>query len=90
MSTAGLLVAGETIVGASSAVARRSERTQLEHSALNNAAFREAYLESEIERFRLLPVTLAGYGDIVDVMGGALRLVPGTNGACFEVELCRP
>ncbi|KMS51939.1 hypothetical protein V474_02520 [Novosphingobium barchaimii LL02] len=71
LCVAALLALGGAIVWGSGVIAARSERSRLEQNALNAAALREAYLESEIERFRLLPVTLADDSDIVAGLAGS-------------------
>ncbi len=69
---------GGAVVWIAGGMAASSERTRLERNAAAAAVLREAYLESEIERFRLLPVALSDDSDIVAGLAGsqaALRQV---------------
>ncbi|GFE75398.1 two-component sensor histidine kinase [Novosphingobium sp. TCA1] len=73
-----LLMLGGAVVWIAGGMAASSERTRLERNAAAAAVLREAYLESEIERFRLLPVALSDDSDIVAGLAGsqaALRQV---------------
>lgn len=66
-----LLTAGSGIIWLSGTLAERRSIARLTDEARGAAILRQAYLKSEIERFRLLPVALSDDSDLVAGLTGS-------------------
>lgn len=66
-----LLVGGAALLWLSGVVAERNALSRLSADARGSAILRQAYLKSEIERFRLLPVALSDDSDLVAGLTGS-------------------